>query len=121
MVLILGGRAAGKTAFVQSLGYPDEAISDDVASDRPVLDRMEALVRSDPASADALLPLLLKKEIVICQEVGSGVIPINPSDRAFREAVGRLCCALAKEASAVVRVVSGIPITIKGELSCTSN
>ncbi len=121
MVLILGGRAAGKTAFVKSLGYPDEQISSDVASDRAVLDHLETLVQSDPASADALLPLLLKKEIVICREVGSGIIPLDPSDRAFREAVGRLCCALAKEASAVVRVVCGIPITIKGELPCTSN
>ncbi len=116
MVLILGGAYAGKTDFARSLGYTD--FSDDVHADCPVVCHLEATVYEDPDGAQSLLPLLLNKEIVICREVGSGVIPLDPKARAWREAVGRLCAALAKEATAVVRVVAGIPVVIKGVLPC---
>ena len=116
MVLILGGVRAGKRTFARSMGYSDADISDDPSSDRPVLDALESAVRRDPASADALLPLLKNKQVVICCEVGSGVVPLDPKERAWREAVGRLACALAKEADAVVRVTAGIPVLLKGEL-----
>jgi adenosyl cobinamide kinase/adenosyl cobinamide phosphate guanylyltransferase len=116
MLLILGGAYAGKTDFARSLGYT--AFSDDVYADCPVLCHLEAAVWKDPDGAQALLPLLLQKEVVICREVGSGVIPLDPKARAWREAVGRLCCALAKEATAVVRVVAGIPVVLKGVLPC---
>jgi adenosyl cobinamide kinase/adenosyl cobinamide phosphate guanylyltransferase len=118
MVLILGGLGSGKTEYARSLGFSDADFSADAFSDRPVLDHLETLVRSDPASATELLPALLKKEIVICREVGSGVIPLDAHERAWREATGRLCCALAKEATAVVRVVCGVPTVLKGELKC---
>ena len=118
MVLILGGLGSGKTEFARSMGYADADFSSDAFSSHPVLDHLEALVRSDPDAAMALLPALLKKEIVICCEVGSGVIPMNREDRAYREAVGRLCAALAGKATAVVRLVCGIPTVLKGELSC---
>lgn len=121
MVLILGGLGAGKTAYVRSLGYTDAQISENVLSDLPVLNHLEAAVRNDPSSADALLPPLRKKAFVLCCEVGSGVIPMTKEDRAYREAVGRLCIALAQEATAVVRVVCGIPTAIKGELPCISD
>ena len=35
-----------------------------------------------------------------------------------RQAVGRLCCAIAAEADAVIRVIAGIPQYIKGENPC---
>ena len=73
-------------------------------------------MRNDPESAKTLLPRLLEKKFVLCCEVGSGVIPMEKEDRAYREAVGRLCVRLAAEASAVVRVVAGIPTVLKGEL-----
>jgi Adenosyl cobinamide kinase/adenosyl cobinamide phosphate guanylyltransferase len=103
---------------VRSLGFDAADLSDDPYADAPVLTALEAAVRADPNGAEALLPLLCKKVIVVCREVGSGVIPLDQSDRAWREAVGRLCCALAKEATAVVRVVAGIPVVLKGALSC---
>lgn len=121
MVLILGGAGAGKRAFARSLGFSDERMSADVYADRPVVFDLQETVRRDPDGADALLPLLLKKELVLCDEVGCGVIPAERKDRAFREATGRLCCALAREASAVVRVVAGIPVVLKGALPCVSD
>ncbi len=116
MVLILGGVGAGKTAYARSLGYTDADFTTDVSDGRPVLRDLEALVRRDPEGADALFVPLLQKKLVLCCEVGSGVIPMEKEDRAYREAVGRLCVRLAAEASAVVRVVAGIPTVLKGEL-----
>ena len=52
--------------------------------------------------------------MVVCDEVGSGVIPLEKARRLGREATGRLCCQLAKEATRVVRLVAGIPTVIKG-------
>ena len=118
MVLILGGLGAGKKSYLRSLGFSDAQMSNDPDADAPVLVDLEAAVRSDPAHAAALLPLLCKKKFVLCCEVGSGVIPLDPGERKWREATGRLCCALAKEAEAVVRIVAGIPTVLKGELPC---
>ena len=118
MVLILGALGAGKLAYAHSLGYADAQIAQAVLDDRPALAGLETLVRSDPADADALFGALCKKELVLCCEVGCGVIPLDRADRAYREAVGRLCTRLAAEATAVVRVIAGIPVAIKGELPC---
>ena len=121
MVLILGGFGAGKRTYMKSLGYTDADMSNDPYAPAPVLVDLETAVKADPASSAALLPPLRAKAFVLCREVGSGVIPMDPKEREWREATGRLCCALAKEATAVVRVVAGIPIALKGELPCISD
>lgn len=118
MVLILGGLGAGKHSYIRSLGFTDGQMSNDPDADAPVLFALEEAVKRDPASAETLLPKLMKKKYVLCREVGSGVIPMDAKEREWREATGRLCCMLAERAEAVVRVVSGIPIALKGELPC---
>ena len=117
MVLILGGAGAGKKEYARSLGFTDADFSTDVSDGKPVLYDLETIVRD----ADVPFDALLKKKLILCREVGSGVIPLDRSEREWREAVGRLCCALAKEATAVVRVVCGVPIVLKGELPCISD
>ena len=51
--------------------------------------------------------------IVLCDEVGSGVVPIDREERIWRETVGRLCCRMAEEADEVYRVFCGIPMRLK--------
>ena len=53
--------------------------------------------------------------VVIADEIGCGLVPIDPFERAWREETGRILCALAREAEAVVRVHCGFPQAIKGE------
>lgn len=67
-----------------------------------------------------LLPHLLGK-IVICDEIGCGIVPISMQDNAWREAVGRVCCALAAQADLVVRVSVGIAQVIRGTLPCNES
>ena len=83
--------------------------------EKPVLYGLQDIVAVSPERASELLPALLKKEAVVCDEVGCGVVPADKRDREAREATGRLCVELAREAEKVVRVVAGIPTVIKGD------
>lgn len=51
--------------------------------------------------------------ILITDEIGYGIVPIDPMEREFRELTGRICCHLAAEADQVWRVTAGIGIQIK--------
>ncbi|MEG1524599.1 MAG: bifunctional adenosylcobinamide kinase/adenosylcobinamide-phosphate guanylyltransferase [Clostridia bacterium] len=114
MILVVGSQASGKRDYVRSLGYKDSDVADGVLDERPVLYNLQNLIAKDPATSAALLPQLLKKQVVVCNEVGSGVIPTVRGERDAREAIGRLCVQLARKAERVVRLVAGIETIIKG-------
>jgi len=108
MILVIGGFAAGKRAWVRDhLGRREEDFSRDPSDNCPVLYDLQELGLSGPEA-------LADKEVVICNEIGSGLVPVDPAERARRERVGRLCCALAAQADQVVRVVCGVGTVIKG-------
>ena len=56
------------------------------------------------------------KIVVIINEIGCGIIPIEKNDRIWREQTGRSGCIIAENSSAVIRISCGIPTIIKGEL-----
>ena len=121
MLLIVGGESSGKRSFAKTLGYSEAEMADAILDERPVLFHLEQMVFRSPDQADDLLKALVEKDVVICNEVGSGVIPVERSERAGREATGRLCVLLAQRADCVVRMVSGLPMVLKGELPCASH
>lgn len=51
--------------------------------------------------------------VIISTEIGCGIVPMEKSERLWREAVGRVCCLLAEKSSRVIRLVCGIPTIIK--------
>nr|WP_319487722.1 bifunctional adenosylcobinamide kinase/adenosylcobinamide-phosphate guanylyltransferase [uncultured Caproiciproducens sp.] len=51
--------------------------------------------------------------IIVCDEVGCGIVPMEPFEREWRETTGRICCMLAQRATRVDRVFCGIATTIK--------
>lgn len=64
----------------------------------------------------ALPKLIMEKDpdiVIVSDEVGYGVVPVDAHERAFREAVGRVCCDLAAEARRVHRVVCGVGTVIR--------
>lgn len=50
---------------------------------------------------------------IICDEVGNGIVPVEPFEREYRERVGRLLIRLAEQAEEVERVICGIGQKIK--------
>ena len=51
--------------------------------------------------------------IIICDEIGNGIVPMDPFERVYRERTGRILVKLAKDAEEVERVVCGIAQKIK--------
>ena len=109
MVLLVGGAYQGKAALAKRL-YPE----------LPHAQNLHARVRDELAAGRDPMALLdsLRGHVITCDEVGCGVVPLDRANEDYREAVGRLCCAIADEADAVVRVMAGVPQWIKGEKPC---
>ncbi len=51
--------------------------------------------------------------IVVTQELGCGVVPMEREDRSWRERSGRVGCAIAAVSREVIRVQCGIPQQLK--------
>ena len=113
MILVIGGYAAGKKEYVRSLGYQEEDFTTDPQEEKPVVYGLETRAAQAGEGWESLVPGLVEKEVVICQEVGSGVIPLEKEARQMREYTGRLCTALAEQADRVVRLFCGVPTIIK--------
>ena len=114
MILIIGGAGQGKLDYVLAKDrgtarpggpHPEEART------RPVCAGLEDWPELDEAALLEANPDV----ILICDEVGCGVVPVEPAQRARREAVGRLCCRLAERAERVERIFCGLPMVLKGE------
>src|SRR3989338_1730410 len=75
--------------------------------------------RSDPqicADVKNIVKALREKSglsIVVTNEVGSGIVPLNALSRRFRDLQGKVNQLTAKEADRVCLLVSGIPVQIK--------
>lgn len=112
MILIIGGVAQGKRQYVANEYKGYEVIESYHEKIRMQLEQGE-----DPlASAKSLLADVKDVDhlVIICNEVGYGLVPIDAMERKYRETVGRVNCYLATEATEVVRVVAGMPMKIKG-------
>ena len=51
--------------------------------------------------------------IIICDEIGNGIVPMDPFERVYRERTGRILVKLASDAEEVEKVVCGIAQKIK--------
>ena len=114
MILIIGGAGQGKLDYVlQKTGYGPAQVArtPEEARTRPVFAGLEDWPELDEAALLEANPDV----ILISDEVGCGVVPVAPAQRARREAVGRLCCRLAERAERVARIFCGLPMVLKGE------
>ncbi len=111
MKLVIGGYASGKREYVsEKFGYDNTCFGSDIKSGAPVIYGVEEW---DIQNVAECLNILASKDVVICCEVGLGLVPIDKTERAHRENVGRLSIELAKVASEVHRVYAGIGTRIK--------
>ena len=56
---------------------------------------------------------ITKELVIIMNEVGSGVVPMDKDERLWRESVGRVSCIFSKRADRVYRLIAGIPQRLK--------
>lgn len=126
MILIIGGAQQGKRTYVyETTGLSASCATGDLEQMKRedhirILYGLETVIREllqaqkDPMTE---IDLLLKQKpniIIICNEIGCGVVPMEQEDRIWRECVGRICCVLAKHATHVERIFCGIPMRLKG-------
>ncbi len=123
MILIIGGAAQGKLDYAlrfYQLTPSDVAHDFETARTKAIFYGLHYAVRAalsngeDPKAAMARVIAVNPSVIVICDEVGGGVVPMDPEQRQWRESVGRLCCDLASEADQVLRIFCGLSMTLKG-------
>ena len=119
MRILTGPAASGKRAYaIRALGFREGDIASGVLDERPVLRDLPGLVSAclkEGRDPESLLPLLEKKELLLIDEIGGGLVPPDPFERELRERTGRLACLLAERADTVIRMTCGIPAVIKEE------
>lgn len=112
MIFVTGPLFSGKREYIRNA----LRLSQEEFSKKAVWDAEQ--LAAGASDLEKLAEDLSAREIVIASEVGGGVVPADPAERAAREAAGRLACLLARRADTVVRVVCGLPQVLKGELPC---
>lgn len=114
VVLIVGGMAQGKLEFArQELGVT--AWSEGSLGEEACVHGLHIAIRTRPDPRADIGRWLTQHPdgVLICDEVGCGVVPMDREDRAWRELVGRICCELAERAQAVYRVQCGLGVRLK--------
>ena len=130
MILIIGGAYQGKMSFAEKL-LEEQKKNGKAGSIFPQFhmwvkahmkadanNKITKSINSDKKN-DKLEKELREKlsqepdTIIVCNELGCGVVPMDAFDRAWRERTGRLTCVLAAQAEAVYRVTCGIGTRIK--------
>ena len=108
MIFITGPLFAGKKEYIRkALGLSEEELR------RRAVTEVQDLAFGEDCRT--LADRLAEREIVIATEIGGGLVPVDPEERARREAAGRLACLLAERADTVIRVCCGLPQLLKGE------
>lgn len=74
----------------------------------------ETILAGDMIALADYLKQHWSQSVVVTNEVGSGIVPVDPLSRLFRDLQGRTNQLFAERAEAVYFCVSGIPVKIKG-------
>ena len=120
----MGGAYQGKRAYAEmifpGLTWADgEEIPFREIENAAAIDRFHLLVKRwmlAGKSAEDLTEKILgmnRKIIILCDEIGCGLVPVDAFEREYREAAGRVCVELAEHARRVDRVVCGIGMRMK--------
>ena len=120
VVLIVGGKGQGKLSYAMKktgAGPGSIACMPEEAWEKPVFAGLETWLKEQEDPLPELKELLRRSPgvVILCQEVGCGVVPMERTERDWRERVGRVCCFLAERADRVERLCCGISTVLKGE------
>ena len=126
MIMIIGGAWQGKTAFAETLtGISQEQWTDGSTCGENEIYSCKGIRSFHEYVRNALrekwdldkFPERLSLEnpdiVIVTNELGYGIVPLDPEERTWRETDGRLCARIAAEADEVYRVICGIGTRIK--------
>ena len=122
--IIIGGAFQGKTQYATKT-YPGLELTDgfncplDEIGNCVAINKFHSFTRRwllEGRTKEALLTMLENNrnlQLLISDEIGYGLVPIDDFEREYREFHGRVMTELAEKADCVERVVCGIPQRIK--------
>ncbi len=111
MILVIGGNNQGKKDYAKTL-FPDAEIWDKLHL--YIKEQLEKGLSEEEIFFEIKEKNKEGQWVLIADEIGNGVVPMDLADRKWRDVSGRILIDLAKEASEVHRVVCGIGQKIKG-------
>lgn len=109
MIFIIGGAYQGKTSFA----YRNFSHTHKIINSYHEEIRLQMKNGTEPLEEAKRLLLSEDKLVIICNEVGNGLVPADAFERVYREQVGRVGGYLAEQAEQVIRVICGIGTNIK--------
>ncbi|WP_330682584.1 bifunctional adenosylcobinamide kinase/adenosylcobinamide-phosphate guanylyltransferase [Mediterraneibacter glycyrrhizinilyticus] len=119
MKFITGGAYQGKLEYAKKL-YPGAEWTDGAGCSLQeilscgAVDHFHLFVRrwlQEGKTPQELIRAILDKNrdlIIVCDEIGCGLVPTDAFEREYRESVGRICTQLVEYADEVYRVTCGI-------------
>ena len=129
MQLIIGGYAQGKLNYtVTKYNVAEDHVFESVLPTSEELEKLTGTIIvsslhkwirkriKEGGRPEEEISSFVKKHadaIIICDEIGNGIVPMDPFERVYRERTGRILVKLAKDAEEVERVVCGIAQKIK--------
>ena len=126
MLLITGGAYQGKLKYaIEKSGLKESDIADGTTCseheilEKPMVNHFHVIIKrllEEGKDTEELINQILKLNpniIIIGDELGCGIVPIEEFDRNYREITGRIYCKLAEHSSEVHRVICGIGMVIK--------
>ena len=124
MILIIGGAYQGKLSYAKaaySLAPEDifTCTGQEIDFSRRCVNALEEFCFSciqrgiDPIEYVQAHREQWQDSILICNDLSSGVVPVDPSQRQWRHTTGRLCQYLAGQAERVSRIFCGLEQRLK--------
>ena len=117
--MIIGGAYQGKLAFAKKI-YPDVTWADGAVCTEEELYSCEGIYHfhqyierkiKEGEPIDDLAEELIRKNpelILITDEIGYGIVPVDRMEREYREQTGRVCTRLAAYSEKVYRVIKEV-------------
>lgn len=131
MIFVIGGENQGKLEYVLNL----KNLKNDDVADCFDCSKEDITKKKVIYNFNFLIKRLLKKyndsqivkekvkeilaenpdAVIVSNEIGYGIVPMDSFDREYRELTGRISCDIAQKAEQVHRVICGIGAIIKGD------
>lgn len=126
MIMVIGGSFQGKEQFVKDTLKKDIAFLDGSDCTYEEIFTCEGIRNFhlfvkrfllEEERLDTLAEEVSEKNpeiVIVSDEIGYGIVPIDKTERLWREKTGRICCKLMQKTKEAYRVMAGCGMKIKG-------